>query len=52
MSPELQLLFQLIKFRLGEYSPSEENEEMPNLPEVDSWHLPVREFVKNKTPHP
>jgi AAA+ superfamily predicted ATPase len=47
VSPELQLLEQLIKYRLDEYLPSDIKQPKPLLPDVALWHLPVKEFVKS-----
>ncbi|HRQ49591.1 MAG TPA: ATP-binding protein [Agriterribacter sp.] len=48
MAPEFQMLEQLIKYRLNRFFPNTEEAAQPFLPEITTWHLPVKLFVKNE----
>ena len=47
VSQEFIYLDKLIKYRLAPYFPSGEQVEAPLLPEPDSWHAPLANFVRN-----
>ena len=47
LSPEFIYLDKLIKYRLAPYFSSVEQVEAPLLPEPDSWHAPLSNFVNN-----
>lgn len=47
VSPEFIYLDKLIKYRMAFFFPSGEQVEAPLLPEPDSWHAPLANFVRN-----
>jgi hypothetical protein len=49
LSPEFDYMERLIRYRLNKFFPSDEDSTAPPFPEIDTWHLPWKEFVtKNK----
>jgi AAA+ superfamily predicted ATPase len=45
MIPELQYLNQLLRFRLNIYFPAAEAEQEPSMPALQTWRLPIKNFV-------
>ncbi|HYF32573.1 MAG TPA: ATP-binding protein [Chitinophagaceae bacterium] len=46
---ELQYLDKLIRFRLGRYFEEDNAPEEPDMPDLQQWQLPVKDFIRNNS---